>query len=292
MSRTQMFDIQSKIKRQIEILGLCFDVYKKRIYTPLDLADEFNVDEITIKRDLKDLRFMGIDVHSSKQKGVYVSTPPDKEKIRQLLLYYVGLCYSANIFDKSTTLLIAKQDSGAISNFVLLQICIDKTQLAKITYHNHEYELEERTVKPLLIFHSEGSWRLLTQEGGKVKQFHLDKIAKVVTTETKFERMSNEQFEELFKHSWGSWIGDEKVKVKIKLDNVWGNRIKDRMLVDGQIITEQEDGTFLFEATVNTINEIASWVVSRGKGCIVLEPEELRTRVIQIAKEALENYSN
>jgi len=50
------------------------------------------------------------------------------------------------------------------------------------------------------------------------------------------------------------------------------------------------DGSLILEATVNSLREITSWIVSRGKGIVVIEPEELKKNVISIAKGALGNY--
>jgi predicted DNA-binding transcriptional regulator YafY len=41
---------------------------------------------------------------------------------------------------------------------------------------------------------------------------------------------------------------------------------------------------------VNSLQEVASWAVSRGTGVTVLEPQELREIVVNLAKGALLNY--
>ena len=63
-----MFDFQSKFKRQIEILGLCLSEETKKPIITFDLAEYFQVEELTIKRDLQDLRSYGIDIHSHKEQ--------------------------------------------------------------------------------------------------------------------------------------------------------------------------------------------------------------------------------
>jgi predicted DNA-binding transcriptional regulator YafY len=40
----------------------------------------------------------------------------------------------------------------------------------------------------------------------------------------------------------------------------------------------------------NILNEISGWIVNRGEGVIVLEPEKLKMIVIQTAKDVLKNY--
>ncbi len=43
---------------------------------------------------------------------------------------------------------------------------------------------------------------------------------------------------------------------------------------------------------VNSLVEIAGWIVTRGEGVKVLEPAELKTRVLELAKGVLKNYSS
>ena len=57
-----------------------------------------------------------------------------------------------------------------------------------------------------------------------------------------------------------------------------------------QKIIEYPDGSIEYETIVNSLKEIASWIVSRGEGVIVLEPDELKNKVIKIAKGVLKNY--
>ncbi len=60
--------------------------------------------------------------------------------------------------------------------------------------------------------------------------------------------------------------------------------------MESQIIEEYEDGTMDLSITVNSLSEIASWIVSRGEGVIVIEPPELKEKVIELAKGTLGNY--
>jgi predicted DNA-binding transcriptional regulator YafY len=62
------------------------------------------------------------------------------------------------------------------------------------------------------------------------------------------------------------------------------------MLIKGQKVTKQEDGSIIFEATVNSLNEIAAWIVSRGEGIKVLASDKLKEHVIELAQGVLNNY--
>ena len=56
------------------------------------------------------------------------------------------------------------------------------------------------------------------------------------------------------------------------------------------MITDEEYGSVILESTVNSLTELASWMVSRGKGVELLEPAELKEHIIALARGALSNY--
>lgn len=285
-----MFDFQSKFKRQIEILGLCLSGQVKKPIKTFDLAEYFRVEELTIKRDLQDLRSYGIDIHSHKKSGVCLATELPKEKLVDIILHYVGFNHNDYGMDKSTSLLVEKRGIDALGNLVMLQLCIDNFETAKISYNKMGSKIEkDKEVEPVLIFRNEGSWRLLAGSEGKMKQYLLDKIVSVKSTGERFEK-GEYKLPDLFKYSWKSWLGDEKHKIKLWMAPFWAERVKPRMLVADQKITKNTDGSIIFECTVNSLNEIAGWIVSRGEGVKVLEPPELKKLVIELADGVLKNY--
>lgn len=286
-----MFEFQTKIKRQIELLGLCIANERKNKLSILDLAEIFDVEELTIKRDLQDLRANGIDIHSAKNYGVCITGKIPLEKLKEIARLYIGLCFSQNSFDKSTALMVSKLKEKAICNIVVLQRCIDNNKAVLITYEKVADEPRKtREVFPLQLFQTENNWRVLALDNGIIKQFLLNKIIEVKETGKKFKRVPQTQIDDLFKHSWKSWQGNEKFNVKLKFSKEWAVRIKPQQLMESQIIEEYDDGTMDLSITVNSLSEIASWIVSRGEGVKVLEPSELKEKVLELAKGTLGNY--
>lgn len=284
-----MMDIRTKIKRQIEIVGLCDR--ESEPLTTADLADLYGCEELTIKRDLQELRAYGIDIHSERRRGVRLSTPLDTRKLRGLIVQYLGLSSATNSVDKATNLLVKKLKEKALNHVVLLQRCIDQSTSARIDYQKEETVLERDVeICPILIFQTDGLWRVLTVSNGKIKQYHLNKLLDVEPTTRHFRPVSEETIEEMFRYSFRSWIGAEKHKIVLKLSPVWAERLKPKQMIEAEKVTELEDGSVVLESTVNSLSEIAGWVVSRGAGVTVLEPEKLKTMVIELAKGTLANY--
>lgn len=284
-----MLELQTKIKRQIEILGLALS--NTEGLKDADFAVIFARDIPTIKRDMKELRGIGIDLHSEKKKGICVSGHIDAKLLRELITQYIGICNSASGIDRATALLVQKQKEKALSHVVTLQRCIDESTAALIDYQKDDETMEKRReVWPLMIFSSESHWRLLAVNEGKIKQYIFTKILGVRSSSRKFKRIPQSEIDDMFRYSFRSWVGVEKHHVKIHLSRFWAGLIKPRQLMETEVITENPDGSIVFEATVNSLQEVAGWVVSRGEGVKVLGPTELREMVKKVAKGALSNY--
>jgi predicted DNA-binding transcriptional regulator YafY len=288
----RVFDFQSKFKRQIEILGLCLSGHLQKPLRTFDLADYFHVEELTIKRDLQDLRSYGIDLHSSKKSGVCLTSELPKEKLVEIIIHYVGFNHKDYALDKATSLIVEKKGIDAVSCFVMLQLYIDNSEAVRIDYNKIGSKIEkDKEIEPLLIFQSEVTWRLLAGSEGKLKQYLLDKIAAIKTTGRHFERTKYDYSNQL-KYAWKTWFGNEKYSIKLWLSSFWAERVNPRLLAEDQKITRNNDGSVIFECTVNSLNEIAGWVVSRGEGIKVIEPRELKEKVIELANGVLKNYKN
>jgi predicted DNA-binding transcriptional regulator YafY len=285
-----MLELQTKIKRQIELLGIAVD--NPHGCKPVDLSELYDCEELTIKRDLQELRSYGFDLHSEKKRGIRLGAPLDPKQIKELIIQYVGLSNSDYAVDKATSLMVKKLREKALSNVVTLQRCIDQTLTARIDYQKETDELEEeREIHPLLIFQSDGYWRVLAANEGKIKQYHLNKILAVRATERRFRRVPQDQIDDLFRYSFKSWIGTDRHTVRIRLSRLWADRIRPLLMIETQRLTEHPDGSVVFEATVNSLVEVASWVVTKGEGVEVLEPAQLREMVLALARGAMKNYT-
>ena len=108
-----MLEVQTKVKRQIEMLGLA--IANTGGLKDADFAVLFSRDIPTIKRDMQELRSLGIPIHSEKKKGLCLEGKMDPMLIRELLLQYIGICNSTSGFDKATALLVKKQKQQALS---------------------------------------------------------------------------------------------------------------------------------------------------------------------------------
>ena len=127
-----MHNYQLKQKRQIEILGLV--ISKPAFYKTFDLADIFNCDDITIKRDLRELRSLGIDIHSISKKGIKVENELPEILLEQFILQYSIYTSIQKEFNKANHFLVDRINHNALAYLTLLQMSIDKNNLLQYLY--------------------------------------------------------------------------------------------------------------------------------------------------------------
>jgi predicted DNA-binding transcriptional regulator YafY len=286
---TSMLGIQTNLKRKIELLGLALDNTEGLRVD--DFAIFFERDIPTIKRDLKDLRSEGIDIHSERSRGLQIGHDIDANLLRRIIIQYMGLCTAEGGVDRATRLMVKKVRRHSLSNLVRLQQCIEQRKVVRMDYQKDGRQREKDIeIRPLLIFSSEGYWRVLSFDETTMKQYHLNKVLHVRPTDRKFSRPPQDDIDRVFRHSFRSWIGTEEHHIKLHLDRTWAERVRPQQILETQELTEHPDGSVTFEATVNSLTEFASWVISRGKGVTVIEPEQLKKMVIETATGVLENY--
>jgi predicted DNA-binding transcriptional regulator YafY len=286
-----MQDIRLKLKRQVEILGMILSQNFSDIMRITDLASAFNVEGLTIMRDLQQLRSYGIEIHSTKKHGVCLQKQIDKEVLKGLIHQYSLLCLSNEFVEKSTTLLVKRLGEKSLANLVVIQMSIENKNGVLIDYEKENGTVEfGKEINPLLIFQKESYWRVLGLSNNQVKQFHLNKIIEARASGNTYILPENLIIQDLFKNSWKSWIGKDEYKVKLKFAKKWAERIMPKQLMDFEVYQKQQDGSVFYETKVNSLEEMASWIVSRGSGVIVIEPEELKQMVLNLAREAQSNY--
>ena len=173
-----MSEFRNKLKRQLEIVGICLSQNYPGHLSTFDFADMFGVEELTIKRDLKDLRGEGIDIHSVRGRGVHLTSSLSEEKLRELIQQYTAVSISYETVDKSTGLMVNRLSDKALANLVILQMCIETHKKVLIDYEKESEGVVDfrREVAPHRIFQRDNYWRVLALENGILKQFHLNKI--------------------------------------------------------------------------------------------------------------------
>jgi predicted DNA-binding transcriptional regulator YafY len=274
-------------KRQVELLGFCLS---DENYTSADLQDILGYEEATIGRDTTTLRSYGIDIHSV-HRAMKVTSPIEPHLLRDFITQYIGYCYSPNSYDRATALLVKRAKEKALHLIIVLECAIEKSQLVAIDYEKERGKIDEnQLIGPMMLFQADDEWRVLALNDSIPKQYILSKIRRMVRTNKTFQKIPKEKLQGMFLNMWQGWLGAPNYRIRLLLNKAWSARLNHRMFTETQNLISNDDGTSILEAGVPNLDEVAGWVVARGSGIRVLDPPELRERVIQLAQQTLKNY--
>jgi predicted DNA-binding transcriptional regulator YafY len=204
-----------------------------------------------------------------------------------LLAQYVITSGIDTFYQRSLHFFTEKHKNRSIPNLTKVQTAIENNLEIEIEYSKREGISEHKVVAPLLIFLNENEWRLLAFSEGKVKQYLLSKIYSIKVLEKSFPEELKQKAKEVLGSSFGNWISENSIEVKLKFTKDWLASGKDPKLMEYQQTVQEEDGSRIVTLKVNSLEEIARWIVGRGGEVIVLKPNILRDLIIRLANDVI-----
>ena len=301
-----------KIDRLIGILSV---LLQKEKTTAPELAERFEVSRRTINRDIEDLCRAGIPIRTSQGTGGGISIMDGYRMDRTILtskdmqVILAGLrsldsvsggSYYAQLMEKIQTgssTFISGRDSILIDlsswykesltpKIETIQDAIGERHLVRFRYYSPTGE-SGRTVEPYyLVFHW-SSWYLWgwCRDRKVFRLFKLNRMDGVQKTEEHFvcreaptPDLTNEKI----------FPGKIRVKALFEADQKW------RLVEDfgPECFAESDDGRLLFTTEHTDMESLITWLMTFGDKAEVLEPEEAREAIAQMAKRMAMLYKD
>jgi predicted DNA-binding transcriptional regulator YafY len=176
--------------------------------------------------------------------------------------------------------------------FACVEQAIQRQRQLRIRYYAKTREAwTDRIVEPYVIVFRGGAWYLiaychLRQE---VKIFRVDRIERAALLAAPSEIPRNFSAEAFLSGSWFIEQG-EPVRVRLQFAPEAARWVRVAKYHPNQQITEQDDGSLLFEVTVRGQREITRWILGYGSQVEVLAPPQLRDAVRGEAERMKEVY--
>jgi predicted DNA-binding transcriptional regulator YafY len=138
---------------------------------------------------------------------------------------------------------------------------------------------EKRTVEPWHLACVSGQWYLLAHDlkRNARRVFVLARMRKVERTSRSFEKPGPEILQDLFKDSFQIWQSENNkiYEIALQFDSFAAQLVRERTWHGSQRIQELTSGELEIRFTLNSLDEILSWIRSWGEHCRVLKPKEL-----------------
>lgn len=173
----------------------------------------------------------------------------------------------------------------------MLQSAIKNRRVVQFSYTNSSGETRDHRAEPIAVIYKWYAWYMLAYNPAKqdYKTYKLVRMEKVSVTEEKFskEHMPVEDIlndcDNLYQEK------DISTKIRIRCCGNAIHRIKEYL--NGQLVETLEDGTAIME--IHVVENEQWWigvVLSQGNEVEVIEPEHIKARIIQCAKDILFLY--
>lgn len=277
----------SKEKRQVEILSLVEN--PSELCSVVDLCGHFRVETATIHRDLRDLREVGINIHSTKQ-GIRLEKPLTLDDYNKLISIYLAVSGEAVGYPKNISLITKKLQSKSLLIFTELVKAIENNHRIELLYTKYySSETVIRLVEPYKLLPTTRDWRLIAWSSDYFKQFIVENIKRIKILPEQFQRRKDFDIAKLFHNSFELWRSDDVMEVSLLFSRAVAKKIVNGVWSEEQEIQPLSDGSVRLRMKVNSIAQVGNWVISWGGNVSVESPKKLKNYVQQLAKGFLEH---
>lgn len=314
----------SRILEIVQMLAVAPRRYLRR-----DLADRFEISERMIQKDLEVIRHgLKLPLYHCREGYYFEDTPrlpalqySFPEALALLLAVQaarqtsgVGSAELAAavarleaLFPAEFTPLLRKMISRPVTTvrrehrqqmlMVLNQTLLERRKL-HIVYETRSRggAVSERVVRPYHIMPYVRSWQLIAhcEKRDAIRMFKVDRIQEATILDERYRIPPDFDVDEYMGASWGAMRGGsgEPVDVLLRFGPQAGKWVSEEYWHPSQEAEELEDGRVLFKLCIAAITpEFVNWLLYYGSRVEVLEPEELRERVTEEHRKAVETYA-
>ncbi len=168
-------------------------------------------------------------------------------------------------------------------------------QLVKVWHRGKEERISEYTFAPYFIEpYAVGQTTHVTGvQGAQQKRitFKLERIERIEALREGYALPADFAPQAQLKDAWGIWYTDaEPVRVQLKFHPRVARRVRETRWHRSEMVTEQADGSLLWEAQIAEPQEMMPWIRGWGADVEVLEPEGLRTELLREIKRYIRTY--
>lgn len=147
-----------------------------------------------------------------------------------------------------------------------------------------------RGLEPWEVFHRGGAWYVvgLCRVHREPRIFRLDRISAIGLLDQPAARPQDFDLEGFLGGAWEVFFGRQRHEVVLEFAPALAPLVRNARHHEGETLRALPSGAHEYRVTLNALDEIARWVVGFGGAVRVVAPEELRRRVVHMARQLLD----
>lgn len=268
-------------------------------FTVGDLSKEFNVSTRTIQRDLKRLQYLPI----KSENGVYSLEEYCLGRLNfDDIRGFATLCGIKDLYpslkdDFLVDLLNSKINqtylvrgfnyedlSSKTKEFQIVNVAILTNKKLKF-----EYKAKRRVVNPYKLINNNGSWYLVADDGGVLKNFTFTKISKLLPLDENFE--PNDDFLKIIEENQITWFSKTIIEVLLEVDMEVANYFERKRILPSQKIVEKLENAIIVSTKVSFEDEILRIVRYWIPHIKIISPKNLQEKLENGLRNYLERHN-
>lgn len=185
-------------------------------------------------------------------------------------------------------------DPIAATLYRLQSAMADKRRVA-LRYDSYKEKKEiDTVVDPYRILFRNRGWYLIGRSSRErqVLTFKIERILEMRVAEERFRPDAKFRLETYFGNAWSMKRGAVRHHVEVQFSSMVAGNVEEVNWHSTQRTRRRSDGTLIFEADVDGIDEISWWILGYGDQAVVSEPEELRELIASHARNTTRLYGN
>lgn len=161
----------------------------------------------------------------------------------------------------------------------------------EIDYESLSSPKEKRKVDPYFMIYRSNAFYLVgfCYKRNDFRTFRIDRISSVISLNESFNKKEGVTAQSYFEGSWSIYSG-EPFTVEAVFSGPAAKVIKTTKHHEGEVLTEQADGTIRYLIEVKGLEEIQRWLVGFGEHVRVINPPELRANLNKLGQYFIQNY--
>ena len=200
------------------------------------------------------------------------------------------------VASSNTTIRVVGAAKEDLKNFDLLDAVIKQRQPVQFVYRRlgeDEEAKEIRKVEPHHVACTKGRWYLAAYDLKRkaMRTFSLSRMENLAVLDGRFERQPDFDPDKYFESGFGFLKGQGDYQVEIEFDRWGADLLQANTWHPSQKIKHLPKGRVQMSLQLNSLEEITNWLMSWGEHATVIAPEELRQKILKIAKVMVGRYS-
>lgn len=151
---------------------------------------------------------------------------------------------------------------------------------------------EERIIDPYHLANINGEWYLFAFDHLRkaLRTFVPSRIVSLSVTGKSFERPPGFSLEGRLRDSFSVHSGEGEYLVVLRFSPQVADYIREKRWHRSQLLKELKDGGVELRMSLSSLSEVERWVLSWGGEAEVIEPSELKDRILQAAQRIQKAY--